>query len=308
MKLITHLTLMASMLCCASALAAHTDSIRIALTFDDLPVHNDLPPGVTRQQVAKQIIAALKAAHTPPVYGFVNAVHLQNDPKLAEVLIDWRAAGFPLGNHSWSHANLDTLSNQADAEEITRDEATLEKYSKGKDWHWFRYPYLAEGSTPAKRTAIRELLTQRGYHVATVTMSFGDYMWNGPYARCATKHDEEAIKSLEKSYLDAAELAIDQSHTMSNALYGRDIPYVLLMHIGAFDAHMLPRLLAMYKARGVQFVSLPTAEKDPVYAGEMEPLLSMAPSMLDARMKQRGLPLPQGDPSLAATLDAICTK
>jgi hypothetical protein len=30
---------------------------------------------------------------------------------------------------------------------------------------------------------------------------------------------------------------------MSEQLYNRDIPYVLLMHIGAFDARMLPRLL-----------------------------------------------------------------
>lgn len=306
MKLPARWVLIASLLCCASALASGKSNIRIALTFDDLPRHSDVPPGVTRQQVAKDIIAALKAAHTPPVYGFVNAVHLQNDPKLAEVLIDWRAAGFPLGNHTWSHANLDTLSPEAMAEEITRDEATLEKYSKGKDWHWFRYPFLAEGSTPAKRAEIRSVLAKRGYQVATVTMSFGDYLWNAPYARCAAKHDEEAIKLLERNYLAAAEQAIDQSHIMSNALYDRDIPYVLLMHIGAFDAHMLPRLLAMYKSKGVQFVSLPMAESDPVYAGEMEPLLSMAPSMLDGRMMQRGLPLPKGDPSLTADLDTIC--
>ena len=39
---------------------------------------------------------------------------------------------------------------------------------------------------------------------------------------------------------------------MAQALYGRDIPYVLLLHIGAFDA----RLLASYQSRGFRFVTL----------------------------------------------------
>jgi len=40
---------------------------------------------------------------------------------------------------------------------------------------------------------------------------------------------------------------------------------VLLMHIGAFDARMLPELLALYRSRGVKFISLPDAISDPAY-------------------------------------------
>ena len=45
----------------------------VALTFDDLPAHAPLPPGVTRAGVAKQIIKALESAHAPKSYGFMNA-------------------------------------------------------------------------------------------------------------------------------------------------------------------------------------------------------------------------------------------
>jgi peptidoglycan/xylan/chitin deacetylase (PgdA/CDA1 family) len=269
-------------------------------------VHSDLPPGVTRQQVARDIIKALQAAHAPPVYGFVNAVHLQNDPTLGEVLSDWRAAGNPLGNHTWSHPNLNDLSIEAYTDEITRDEASLQQYGKGEDWHWFRYPFLSEGSTPEKRKAIRDVLSQRGYHIAAVTMSFGDYMWNNPYARCAAKQDEAAIKLLEKNYLLAAGAAIDKSHQMSMALYGRDIPYVLLMHIGGFDAYMMPQLLRMYNARGVKLITLEHAEKDPSYASDFNPALPAEPWELEARMKARGLTIPADDPSLTAMLNTIC--
>ena len=37
------------------------------------------------------------------------------------------------------------------------------------------------------------------------------------------------------------------------------------MHIGAFDARMLPRLLELHRARGVRLVTLPEAERDPFY-------------------------------------------
>ncbi len=86
MKIIKQSIVLFVSLLCVSAYA--DNNIQIALTFDDLPLHNDLPPGVTRQQIGKDIIKALKAAHAPEAYGFVNAVHLQNDPALAEVLSD----------------------------------------------------------------------------------------------------------------------------------------------------------------------------------------------------------------------------
>src|SRR5258707_9083410 len=108
-------------------------------------------------------------------------------------------------------------------------------------WHWFRFPFVAEGDAPEKNAGIRAFLAQRGYKIAAVTMSFGDYMWNEPYARCKAKGDEKALASLESSYLAAADDSLGYSREMSRALYGREIPYVLLMHIGAFDAEMLPR-------------------------------------------------------------------
>jgi peptidoglycan-N-acetylglucosamine deacetylase len=279
--------------------------LRIAITFDDLPVHNDLPPGVTRQQVGKDIIKALKAARVPEAYGFVNAASLETDPTLSEVLSDWRAAGYPLGNHTWSHPNLNDLSVAAYTDEIVKNEAVLQQYSKGMDWRWLRYPFLSEGN-PEKRKAIRDVLAQRGYRIAQVTMSFGDYMWNGPYARCAKKQDAKSIKVLEQSFLKAAADALEQSHAMSHTLYQRDIPYVLLMHVGGFDAHMMPSLLAMYKSKGVKLITLEQAQKDLFYASDSNPSLPAEPPGLEQRMLARGLTVTQVDPSLTAMLDTIC--
>ena len=59
---------------------------------------------------------------------------------------------------------------------------------------------------------------------------------------------------------------------MSNILYGRDIPYVLLMHIGAFDAKMLPQLITLYQKQGATFISIEQAEKDKAFSEDPDTL------------------------------------
>lgn len=288
----------------ASAAAAP----QIAFTFDDLPAHGELPPGETRMMVATKILKALDDAHMPPTYGFVNGIRTQEQPADAAVLQVWRSSGNPLGNHTWSHMNLNQHTLEEFEADISRNEPLLTEWmkneKKNEDWHWFRFPFLAEGDTPEKRTGIRNFLAQHDYKIAGVTMSFSDYLWNGPYARCSAKGDSQAIASLENSYLAAADESITYYRDLSHTLFGRDIPYVLLMHIGAFDAEMLPRLLILYKSRGFQFVTLTDAEKDGFYR-EDTLQLAPGPDMLEGVMAERHLPLPPHT-MLAPQLDALC--
>jgi peptidoglycan/xylan/chitin deacetylase (PgdA/CDA1 family) len=277
---------------------------RIAFTFDDLPAHSALPVGGTRLDIATKIIAALRDAHLPPVYGFVNGLSAEKQPADAAVLQAWRSAGYPLGNHSWSHMNADQNSLEDFEADITRNEPLLSGLMKNEDWHWFRFPYLAEGDTQEKKTAIRGFLLQQGYRVAGVTMSFGDYQWNEPYARCKAKGDGKAIASLESSYLQAAADSIGYYRELSQTLYGRDIPYVLLMHIGAFDAEMLPKLLDLYRAKGFEFVTLEEAERDDFYREDTDLRLLPGPDMLEGVAAERHVPLPHHDP--APALDSAC--
>ena len=135
-------------------------------------------------------------------------------------------------------------------------------------------------------------------------MSFGDYAFNEPYARCMARGDQAAVDRLERGYLQAAEDEIVRARSMSRTLYDRDIPYVLLMHLGAFDARMLPRLLSLYQARGFSFVTLPHAERDPFYGPDLELTGPLAPDTLEAMMAARGLHPPAGQD--LAWLDGLC--
>ncbi|HEX4036692.1 MAG TPA: polysaccharide deacetylase family protein [Acidobacteriaceae bacterium] len=285
--------------------AATAAAQQIAITFDDLPAHGPLPPHETRLQIANRVTQALKAAHVPPTYGFVNGVRVQEDPSTGAVLAAWRSAGYPLGNHTFSHMNLNQHSPQQFEDDIAKNEPLLKLQMDGADWHWLRFPYLAEGDTIEKKMGVRVWLAQHGYQIAGVTMTFADYNWNEPYARCMEKHDARAVTGLEHGYLEAARQSITYYRNLSQILYGHDIPYVLLMHIGAFDARMLPRLLQVYKQHGFTFVSLQDAERDPFYKYDTDPRLVPGPDMLEGVMADKHWALPP-HPDWGGDLASVC--
>ncbi len=286
-----------------AALAPEAAAQEIALTFDDLPAHDPLPPGETHLGVNRALLKALKEAEAPAT-GFVNGARTQGDPSAAQVLGLWRKAGHPLGNHTWSHRRLTAADAGAFTDELVRNEALLRPLGPG--WRWFRYPYLAEGETPAVRAWARQLLARRGYRVASVTLDFSDWAYNAPYARCRAKGDAAAIAALEDRFMAAAAKSLAQSRALSRRLYGREIPLVLLMHAGAFSARMAPRLLDFFESQGLRFVSLDQAQADPFYRPDLEAQASSEPLTLENAARARGLEVPQGPTT--AGLDQVCAE
>jgi peptidoglycan/xylan/chitin deacetylase (PgdA/CDA1 family) len=292
-------------LAAALALTLPAAAQQVAFTFDDLPAHGDLPPNVTRLDVANSVIATLVNQRLPPVYGFVNAVKLEQHPEDMAVLQAWRAAGEPLGSHSYSHFSLNDKTPDAYTADIARDEPLLKSLMPQDDWHWFRYPFLWEGDTLDKRHAVRAWLSANHYKVAQVSIDFEDYLWNAPYARCLAKHDEASIQILHDTYLATASQYIDVFRSVTHTLYGRDISYVLLMHLGAFDAHMLPDLLDLFRHRGFTFITLPEAMRDPVYAEDPDVALKYGGAFQELMAAARHVKIPPNTKPYKQ-LEAIC--
>ncbi len=232
----------------------------IAFTFDDLPAHGPLPPGESRIAVARAVIGALKAAQAPAT-GFVNGSFGADDPDSPKVLAAWTAAGLPLGNHTYSHPHLSEVGAAAFIADIPRDEPLLVGQPRR-----LRFPFLDEGRDPAVRDAVRAGLAEWHYRIAAVTLSFDDYAYNAPYVRCLAQHDGKAVAALEARYLASARADAQRARAITQTALGRDVPQVLLLHIGAFTAKMLPRLIAQYREMGFAFTSLDDAQKDPFYA------------------------------------------
>ena len=278
---------------------------QMAVTFDDLPVHGALPLGMTRLEIAQSILKTLKQEKLPPVYGFINGGRGEEDPNSFSVLKTWRRAGQSLGNHTWAHLDLNKESPEEFGAEVLRNEPLLESLMGKGDWHWFRYPFLHEGETVEKRRAVRAWLLAHGYKIAEVSMDFEDYLWNEPYARCITRHDDASIAKLHDSYLAVADQYYGVFRELSQLVYGRDVKYVLLMHVGAFDARMLPELLKLYRAKGVSFVSLPDAMSDPAYQDDPDIGEPSGGTILELMMQKKKIKFPPNTKPYKE-LEAMC--
>lgn len=278
---------------------------QMAITIDDFPVHGPFPPGVTANAVNAEMIAAIREARVPGVYGFINGRSTELQPETTAALEQWRSAGIVLANHGWAHRHLNEMSVAEFDEEVQKNEPLLDRPGSGTDWRWFRYPFLDEGETPEKRAAARQALESRGYQVAAVSMDFSDWQWTAPYARCVAAGDTAAIEELERLYLKAAKANIAWSRRTAKGLYGRGIPQVLLLHVSAMTARMMPRLIALYREAGFRFVSLPQAQSDPAYLSYTDLKLRAPPSVWELA-RQKGVQLPQ-QADHSVRLAATCT-
>jgi peptidoglycan-N-acetylglucosamine deacetylase len=274
---------------------------KLAITLDDLPRNGDLPPGVTQVDITRDTLAVLKKRHVPPVYGFINGKKLEGNVDGAEALKLWAAAE-PFGNHTYTHIDLEQNSAEAFERDLEQNEPTLELLAKpapgkggkpGNDWHWLRYPYLHEGDTVEKRRAVREYLTKHGYKIAQVTLDWQDYMWNSAYARCVTKNDKKSIEWLRTSYLSTASEFLDLGRAEAKLIYGHDINYVLLMHLGAYSSTIMPDALDLLKKKGFKLVTLEEAESDPAYQSDPDVGMRDPGTLLDQMMNIKQLKYPE---------------
>ena len=279
---------------------------KLAITIDDLPQNGPLPPGVTRVDITRDTLAVLKKRQVPPVYGFINAKKLEGSVDGAEALKMWAAAE-PFGNHTYTHIDLEANTAEAFEREVEQNEPTLELLAKpGSDWHWLRYPYLHEGDTVEKRRAVREYLTKRGYKIAQVTLDWEDYMWNNAYARCVAKSDAKSIEWLRTSYLSTASEFLDLGRAQAKLIYGHEINYVLLMHLGAYSSTIMPDALDLLKKKGFKLVTLQEAESDSIYQGDPDVGLHDAGTLLDQWMQVKGIKYPQHTDKPYKELENVC--
>jgi len=278
---------------------------KLAITMDDLPANGMLPPGVTRAETTKNVLAILKRRHVPPVYGFVNAKKLEGNADGAEALRLWAAAE-PVGNHTYSHMDLELNPPEAFERDVEENEPALELLAVTDNWHWLRYPYLREGDTVEKRRAVRAYLKTRGYRIAQVSLDWEDYLWNGAYARCSAKNDAKSIAWLRSSYLNTASEFIDLGREQAKLIYGHDINHVLLMHLGAFSSTILPEALDLLKKKGFKLVTLEEAQSDAAYEGDPDAGLHDAGTLLDQWMQVKQIKYPEHAEKPYKEIAAIC--
>ncbi len=285
---------------------AASGATELAVTVDDLPAHGLLPRTMQRVAIAQHMISVLKRHAVPEVYGFVNGGQIRDHPERADIVKIWLQAGFRVGNHTFSHLDINRVTAAEYITDIERNEAVLAELA-GPRWpRVFRYPYLHQGESREKREAVRRWLTAHGYTIAPVTVSFDDWAWNNAYARCVERSDDGSIEWLKRSFLEAAVSHLEWSRTVSHAAFGRQIRHILLLHVGGFVAEMLDDLLDAYGKAGVKMIALDRAMADPVYQLQADRTWQGESTFLLTVALAGGVSIPTVPEIPLEKLDALC--
>ena len=245
----------------------------VAVTFDDLP-------GVAmlrRQRCNAKAFAEmnqrlLKSIETKriPAFGLVVEGRLcENQRKhLSELLSLWLDAGLELGNHSFSHLDLNNTPLAAYEEDVVRGETVTAELLKqrGKRLKYFRHPFLHAGKDPGTREAFEKFLTDRGYRVAPVTIDNQEWVFAEVYAMAMGRGDTATANRVGAAYLAYMEEIFDFFERRSVEVVGREIKQVLLLHANPLNAEYFDELVQMMRRRGYGFVTLDQALQDPAYS------------------------------------------
>lgn len=222
---------------------------RIAITIDDLPF-----VGEGKNLHLNKIIDVLEDYHIPAT-GFIigETVAPSNWP----VLTRFRNIG-TLGNHTFTHPNLNKVDAQTYLEDIAKAEEKLAPLlSKPK---YFRFPYLAMGD-PEKKDIVLNYLASNHYHIAPITIDSKDFIFNQELLSVPEEERRDFFRELEPVYLDYIFLKTIDAETLNQQQHAQQRAQILLLHANLLNAYALSDVLQFFRKRGYRFVSLKEALK-----------------------------------------------
>ena len=134
----------------------------ICITLDDLPVvrvHNR----TERLQITEAILSALKLFDAKAA-GFVLGNNIEDDQ---DILKAWLDAGHVLGNHTYSHPDLNEVAIDQYVVDVEKGQAAVESLlvRSGQTKRYFRYPYLHYGCVDTIKTSAARYLKEKGYEI-----------------------------------------------------------------------------------------------------------------------------------------------
>jgi peptidoglycan/xylan/chitin deacetylase (PgdA/CDA1 family) len=238
-------------------------SPEIAITIDDFDWNKSVK--LDPDQRNRALLGALRSHDNLKAALFVACKFADND-KGKELLRDWDRAGHLIGNHSYSHKYLNSSKVTPDVytADIEKCDAIIKTFPHFEKR--FRFPFLKEGETAAKRDAVRSFLKHHGYRIGHVTIDASDWAVDDRLTARLTKDPSADVTPYRDFYL---------SHMWERSLYyddlarkvlGRPVKHAILMHYNLLNALFLGELLDMFQNKGWKLIDAANAFRDPVFA------------------------------------------
>ena len=237
----------------------------IAITIDDLPfVGTDSNDAGNLQRSHDRFIKIMQSLidNHVPATGFVIAGAIGKGQW--QLLEEFRKEGFELGNHTYTHANLNRISSEKYMDEIAHADQKLAPVMTQPKY--FRYPYLAEGKGSAKQQ-VQDFLTANQYTIAPVTIDSKDYLFNERLLHVSWRVRPQYLAHIKQQYLD---YIWKQTVLAEKRSKNGSVKQILLIHANLLNSHFLSDVIQMYKNNGYHFVSLGEALNNTTQAKNTE--------------------------------------
>lgn len=234
----------------------------IAITIDDLPFVgscNNNPAKLQREHDRFLLMLQTLIDKKAPATGFVIAGSIEKGQW--ELLEQFRDAGFILGNHTYSHKSLNSITAEKYIDDVDHADKVLTPLFPAQKY--FRYPYLAE-SSGQKKQAVYDYLAAHNYIVAPVTVDSKDFIFNQQLFAIPYRLREKNLNQLKKRYLAYIwNQTLKAEARAAKANPGKPVKQILLIHANLLNSHFLGDIIDLYRQNGYRIISLEEALKAP---------------------------------------------
>jgi peptidoglycan/xylan/chitin deacetylase (PgdA/CDA1 family) len=245
---------------------------QVCFSIDDLPVVNyGINKSEFHNQITEKLLSGLKK-HEIQAIGFVNEGKMY-DAKGKVItyqkqnLEKWLKNGMDLGNHTFRHKDFNNVDFSDYTAEILKGEkitkVLLRKYDK--EMKYFRHPFLHVGATKERADSLENFLQKHNYITAPVTIDNEDYLFANAYQKALIRKDTVLAQMIGKDYISYMEQKIFYYEKMSEALFGRQIPQILLIHASLLNADYVNQLADIYYKNGYKFTTIDQTMADQAY-------------------------------------------
>lgn len=217
----------------------------------------------------RKILQAFSEHHVPAI-GFVIEQHVEQlgKPESVKILKQWIQPGFDIGNHLYSHPDVNSLSVEQVEQQIMRGQATIAPLlaSVSRKPEFLRFPYNHTGETKAKHDAIAAFMSAHGYRLAPCTIDNSDYEFNAAYVLALQRRDSKTAANIRSAYLAYSAAEIDWYTALGKQVFGYEPPHIMLLHDSPLNADVIESIISLFEQRDYKFVTLNAALRDPAYA------------------------------------------
>ncbi len=234
----------------------------LAITIDD---PNTVETPILSWKERDDAILKALDKHKIKVALFVCGMRV-NDANGSTLLQNWDGKNHLICNHSYSHLyyNAKSKTSSIFVADFYKGDSVIKNFKNYT--RLFRFPYLKEGNTGAKRDSMRMAMNKSGYKNGQVTIDASDWYIDEQIAVALKKDSNADLTPYKEYYIKHILDRASYYDSLAKHVFQKDIKHTLLIHHSLLNALFLDDLLSDLTANGWKLIDAKKAFKDAVFS------------------------------------------